>query len=222
MNELKTESPQEQMIRRQVIARGIREERVIEALRQVPRDRFFPTNDREEAFSDRAAPIGHGQTISQPYMVALMTEKLEIGPEDRVLELGTGSGYQTAILAHLAKEVYTVERVKPLLDAAWERLMELNLRNIHYRHGDGTQGWPEAGPFDRLLITAGAPALPEHLLRTQLKDGGLAVVPVGPYEEQTLLQVRRLGERFQSTELCACRFVKLIGQEGWQEGQKQD
>ena len=215
MNDLKETSPQEQMIRKQVIERGIIDDRVLTALRQVPRDLFFPAEGRSSAFADNAAPIGHGQTISQPYIVALMTERLEIDPAHRVLEIGTGSGYQTAILAHLAAQVYTVERVKPLLDAAWERLMELNLRHVHFRFGDGTTGWPEAAPFDRILITAGAPKLPEVLLRTQLKDGGLAVLPVGDLQDQMLVQVRRRGDLLDTTNVCPCRFVKLIGQEGW-------
>lgn len=217
MNDLKEISPLESMIRHQVIERGITNERVLSALRQVPRDRFFAAKDQADAFSDNAAPIGHGQTISQPYMVALMTDRLEIEPQHRILEVGTGSGYQTAILAHLAAEVYSLERVKPLLDAAWERLMELNLRNVHFRYGDGTKGWEGAAPFDRILITAGAPKLPEALLRNQLKDGGLAVLPIGSYQEQMLVQVRRHGEHLDTQDVCACRFVKLIGEEGWSQ-----
>lgn len=203
------------MIRRQVIDRGIRDERVLNALRAVPRDRFFAADSAGEAFADRAAPIGHGQTISQPYMVALMTERLDVQPSHRVLEIGTGSGYQTAILARLAGEVFSVERVKPLLDEAWHRLMDMNVRNVHFRHGDGTLGWPEAAPFDRILIAAGAPSLPKDLLLSQLTDGGLAVLPVGPEDEQMLISVRRNGSKLQTTEVCPCRFVKLVGQEGW-------
>jgi protein-L-isoaspartate(D-aspartate) O-methyltransferase len=205
------------MIQTQVIDRGIRDERVLSALRAVPRDRFFPSGTRDEAFADRAAPIGHGQTISQPYIVALMTQRLDVQPHHKVLEIGTGSGYQTAILAKLGADVYTIERVKPLLDEAWERLMELNIRNVHYRHGDGTLGWAQAAPFDRMLIAAGAPELPRRLLMEQLKDGGLAVLPVGPHDEQMLVLVRRNGERLESTDISPCRFVKLIGHEGWKQ-----
>jgi protein-L-isoaspartate(D-aspartate) O-methyltransferase len=205
------------MIQTQVIDRGIRDERVLAALRAVPRDQFFRNSTREEAFADRAAPIGFGQTISQPYIVALMTERLQVQPVDKVLEIGTGSGYQTAILGKLAGEVYTVERVKPLLDEGWERLMSLGIRNIHFRHGDGTLGWPGAAPFDRILIAAGAPELPTTLLLDQLKDGGLAVLPVGPEDEQMLVLVRRRGDRLDSTDISPCRFVKLIGQEGWKQ-----
>src|SRR2546421_5117678 len=130
--QVKGSTPQERMIQQQVIERGIRDQRVLEALRGVPRDRFLPEDNRPEAFADRAAPIGHGQTISQPYMVALMTERLAVRANDRILEIGTGSGYQTAVLCKLAREVHSIERVKPLLDAAFERLMELNLRNVHF------------------------------------------------------------------------------------------
>jgi protein-L-isoaspartate(D-aspartate) O-methyltransferase len=212
---LQNASAQDSMIQSQVIERGIREPRVIEALRAVPRDRFFPDETRGEAFADRAAPIGHGQTISQPYIVALMTQQLDIQPHHKILEIGTGSGYQTAILAKLAAEVFSIERVKPLLDSAWERLMDLGVRNVRFRHGDGTLGWPEAAPFDRILIAAGAPELPHRLLLTQLKDDGLAVLPVGSDDEQMLVLVRRRRERLETAEVSPCRFVKLIGHEGW-------
>jgi protein-L-isoaspartate(D-aspartate) O-methyltransferase len=215
MNQVGEITPQEQMIRQQIIERGIRDERVIAALRAIPRDKFFPADLRESAYADRAAPIGHDQTISQPYMVALMTSRLQIGAEQKVLEIGTGSGYQTAILAKLAREVYTMERVKPLLDEAFERLLSLDIRNVHYRFGDGTRGWPEAAPFDRILITAGAPAVPAALLRSQLADGGIAVLTVGPADDQMLAEVQRGGDKLLRSDICACRFVKLIGVEGW-------
>src|SRR5215212_4239738 len=180
MKEVKESVRLEQMIRQQVVERGITEPRVLAALRAVPRDKFFTQDLAGEAYADRAAPIGHGQTISQPYMVALMTERLDIHPQHRVLEIGTGSGYQTAILASLCLEVFSMERVKPLLDDAFHRLMEMNVRNVHFRLGDGTLGWPEKAPFDRILIAAGAPTIPDRLLREQLADGGIAVLPVGP------------------------------------------
>ena len=205
------------MIRQQVMERGIRDERVIDALRAVPRDLFFPPGSRDQAFADRAASIGHGQTISQPYMVALMTARLNVQPGQRVLEIGTGSGYQTAILAKLASEVWTMERVKPLLDTAFERLGDIGVRNVHYRLGDGTLGWPDAAPFDRILIGAGAPSVPVKLLTEQLAEGGLAILPVGSVSEQLLIQVRKQDGVLQQSELCACRFVKLIGEEGWGE-----
>lgn len=217
MNKLKSTTPQEQMIRQQIIERGITDERVIDAMRTTPRELFFPREDRAGAYSDRAAPIGHGQTISQPYIVALMTARLDLHPEHRVLEIGTGSGYQAAILSKLAAEIHTVERVKPLLDSAWERLMDLGCRNIHFHHADGTLGWKEAAPFDRILITAGAPQVPQSLLMDQLKEGGVAVLPVGPQDDQMLVKIIRHGDILDSTDLCPCRFVKLIGQNGWAE-----
>jgi protein-L-isoaspartate(D-aspartate) O-methyltransferase len=215
-----TSSAQEQMIREQVIDRGIRDERVLNALRAVPRERFFLSEHRGDAFADRAAPIGHGQTISQPYMVALMTQRLDVQPTHRVLEIGTGSGYQTAILAKLAREVFTIERVKPLLDEAWERLMDMKVRNVHFRLGDGTIGWPEEKPFDRILIAAGAPTLPRALLIDQLVDGGIGVIPVGQQNEQMLLLVTRRGDQLMEEQITPVRFVKLIGREGWTDDDK--
>jgi protein-L-isoaspartate(D-aspartate) O-methyltransferase len=217
MKQLSQTSPQERMIQQQLIERGISDTRVLEAMRSVPRDAFFPADIREHAYSDRAAPIGHGQTISQPYIVALMTQRLALQPSHRVLEIGTGSGYQTAILCRLAKEVYSIERVKPLLDEAFERLLSRNYRNVHFRFGDGTRGWPEQAPFDRILIAAGAPDLPKSLLLRQLADGGVAVLPVGPIERQVLVEVRRRGEQLHSTEIINCKFVKLLGEGGWKE-----
>jgi protein-L-isoaspartate(D-aspartate) O-methyltransferase len=188
MNEVvETTTRLEQMIRQQVIERGITDERVIAALRAVRREKFFIDDLAEEAYADRAAPIGHGQTISQPYMVALMTERLDVRPEHKVLEIGTGSGYHTAVLSRLGREIYSVERVKPLLDAAWNRLSELGIRNAHFKYADGTLGWPEQAPFDRILIAAGAPNIPQKLLLDQLADGGLAVLPIGPDDEQMLV-----------------------------------
>ena len=210
-------SSQERMIQRQVVARGVTTERVLDALRAVPRDRFFPARSDDDPYADNAAPIGHGQTISQPYIVALMTDALGVRPADRVLEIGTGSGYQTAVLARLAGEVYSVERIKPLLDEAFERVLSLGFRNVRFRHGDGTLGWPEAAQFDRLLAAAGAPELPRQLLLSQLADGGVAVLPVGPHDSQTLLRVTRRGGELRTEELCPVRFVKLIGAEGWED-----
>jgi protein-L-isoaspartate(D-aspartate) O-methyltransferase len=216
MNDLKDATRLETMIQQQVIERGIRDEPLLSAMRSVPRDQFFPPGSKDDAFADRAAPIGFDQTISQPYMVALMTQRLCVTEADKVLEIGTGSGYQTAILSKLAGEIFTIERLKPLLDIAWEKLMELNFRNVRFRHGDGTLGWPDAAPFDRILITAGAPKLPERLLLEQLRDGGIAIVPVGPPDQQMLIEVRRHGERLDALNICPCRFVKLIGEQGWE------
>ena len=205
------------MIRQQLIDRGIHDKSVLEAMRRVRRAQFFPQDIREQAHADKAAPIGHGQTISQPYIVALMSQHLKVSKEHKVLEIGTGSGYQTAVLAQLAAEVYTVERVKPLLDEAFERLMSLGYRNVHLHYGDGTMGWEKHAPYDRILITAGAPELPRALLLSQLKDEGMAVLPVGQQDEQMLVEVTRSGRRLESKEICACRFVKLIGEAGWKE-----
>lgn len=208
-------SPLEWMIRTQIVDRGIDDAHVIEAMRRVPRDKFFKPGSTDLAYADQASPIGHGQTISQPYIVALMTHRLELRPHHKVLEIGTGSGYQTALLSRLAAEVYSVERVKPLLDEAFERLLDLGYRNVHFKFGDGSLGWAEQAPFDRILIAAGAPELPQTLLRSQLKEGGKAVLPVGDNDEQMLVEVTRSGEELVTREICACRFVKLIGDQAW-------
>src|SRR3569623_172073 len=215
MNKTKELSPLESMIRTQVLDRGVDDAHVGEAMRRVPRDKFFPRDAGDVAYADKASPIGHGQTISQPYIVALMTHHLDLRPSHKVLEVGTGSGYQTALLSRLADQVYSVERIKPLLDDAFNRLMDLGYRNVHFRFGDGTLGWPEQAPFDRILIAAGAPELPRKLLLSQLKDGGKAVLPVGPQDTQSLVVVTRVGDELISTDVCDCRFVKLIGEEGW-------
>jgi protein-L-isoaspartate(D-aspartate) O-methyltransferase len=222
MNKIRELSPIEWMIRTQVVDRGINDPHVIEAMRRIPRERFFKPGSTDLAYADQAAPIGHGQTISQPYIVALMTQRLELRPDMKVLEIGTGSGYQTAILSRLAHEIYSVERVKPLLDEAFERLLELECRNVHFKYGDGSLGWPEQAPFDRILIAAGAPRLPRQLLLAQLKPGGKAVLPIGPQEEQMLTEVTRVGGELIIKDVCACRFVKLIGEEGWSKDGSKD
>ena len=215
MNDVKELSPLEKMIQHQIVDRGITDQHVIEAIRTVPRECFFSREERKMAFRDQASPIGHGQTISQPYMVALMTQRLEISPEHRLMEVGTGSGYQTAILSKLAAEVFSLERVKPLLDQAWERLMDLDCRNVHFRFGDGSLGWREAAPFDRILFTAGAPQVPQRMLLEQLIDGGIAILPIGPEDQQVLVRITRHGDDLDRQDICACRFVKLIGEHGW-------
>jgi protein-L-isoaspartate(D-aspartate) O-methyltransferase len=217
MKQLSHSNSLEKMIRQQLIERGIHDKAVLEAIRKVPREQFFPDEIRDQAHADKAAPIGHGQTISQPYMVALMTQRLGVQKQHRVLEIGTGSGYQTAILANLVSEVYTVERVKPLLDDAFERLMSLGYRNVHLHFGDGSMGWAKHAPYDRVIITAGAPELPRQLLLSQLRDEGVAVLPVGPQDEQMLVEVTRSGRRLETKDICSCRFVKLIGEDGWKE-----
>lgn len=207
----------ERMLQWQIVERGVTSPLVLQAMREVPRERFVPSDMLPDAYTDQALPIGRGQTISQPFIVALMTEALAIRPEDRVLEIGTGSGYQTAILAKLAKRVYTIERLAPLLEEAKQRLTRMGIENVEYRAGDGTLGWPEQAPFDRILITAAAPTIPQHLLLSQLVDDGIAVVPAGMGDWQYLWRITRKGDQLAREDLGGCRFVRLIGAEGWEE-----
>ncbi len=204
------------MVDAQLRARGVRDHRVLRAMGKVPREKFVPPRDRARAYRDGAMGIGHGQTISQPYMVALMTEWLHLTGTERVLEIGTGSGYQAAILAEIAENVYTVERVKELSERAAELLCEeLGYENISFRVGDGTLGWPEEAPFDRIMVTAGAPRRPDTLL-DQLAARGEAVVPVGSHHHQTLTHYRREPDgEVREQAVCDCVFVQLIGQDGW-------
>lgn len=208
-------SPGDELIRL-LRAQGIVEESVLEAMRVTSRARFIPPESRHLAGADRAVAIGLDQTISQPYMVARMTEALRLCGEERVLEIGTGSGYQAAILARLAREVFTIER-HPLLSLRARSIIDgLGLENVSYRVGDGTLGWPEMAPFDRILVTAAAPMLPEALFR-QLAEGGLMIAPIGGADAQRLMIVRKHQGRPESVESIACRFVKLIGEQGWPE-----
>ncbi len=200
----------QRMVRTQIRSRGVADERLLEVMAALPRHRFVPGSSRGEAYGDFPLPIGSGQTISQPYMVALMTEELELGGTERVLEVGTGSGYQTAILAELAAEVYTVELLPDLLARARELLTELGYRNVHWRVGDGAEGWPEEAPFDRVLVAAAAQTIPASLT-AQLADNGLLVIPVGSSQHyQTLMVVRRIGGRLEQRESIGCRFVPLV------------
>lgn len=202
------------MVETQIVARGITDLRVIEAMRWLPRERFFPGEIRAHAFDDAAAAVGCGQTISQPYVVALMTQALEVKPYHKVLEIGTGTGYQAALLGRLAGEVYTVERIKPLLDEAFERLLSLHVRNVHFHFGDGSLGWPAKGPYDRVLLTAATPDVGEALLG-QLSDNGICVAPVGPRNEQRLTKITRNGAHYRREDLGGVKFVPLIGEGGW-------
>lgn len=202
------------MVDQQIRARGIRDPRVLNAMFETPREMFADGAAVDEAYSDRALPIQCGQTISQPYIVAVMTDALNLKPLDAVLEVGTGSGYQTAILARLAGRVDTVERIGELSAAARRRVEELGLTNVSYHIGDGTLGWPAAAPFDAIMVTAGAPAVPAPLV-AQLKVGGRLVAPVGDQERQTLVLVERSVHGTTERPLLACRFVKLIGAAGW-------
>ncbi|SDW52566.1 protein-L-isoaspartate(D-aspartate) O-methyltransferase [Marinobacter mobilis] len=188
---------------------GIANERVLEVMANLPRHIFLDEALAHRAYEDTALPIGHGQTLSQPYIVAKMTEELIRTQPSRVLELGTGSGYQTAVLANLVDEVYSVERIKPLQDRARERLRTLSLRNVFLRHADGGIGWPEKGPFDAIIVTAAPKVLPDEL-KEQLADGGVIIAPIGE-ESQMLMRIERKGDEFVTEEIEPVRFVPLLG-----------
>ena len=208
------EEQREWMVRTQLEPWGIRDARVLNAMRTVPRELFVPPGERDAAYYDGALPIGDGQTISQPFVVAHMTEALKLGSSDKVLEIGTGSGYQTAVLSLLAGEVYTVERLAWLSEQAQKTLREINCHNVTFRIGDGSLGWPEAGPFDAILVTCAAPNVPPPLVE-QLANGGRLVVPVGPRGYQDLVLVRRKGDVVTQEKLSPVAFVPLIGKHGW-------
>ncbi len=191
-------------------ARGIRDARVLAARAKVPRHEFVPEAERRDAYGDHPLPIGHGQTISQPYIVAFMTEQLAPKPTDKVLEVGTGSGYQAAILAELGAEVYTIEIVEPLAARAEADLRRLGYLNVKTRQGDGYQGWPEAAPFDAIIVTCA----PDHVpapLETQLKEGGRMIIPVGSFGEQQLILLRKQDGRLQRQAVLPVRFVPMTG-----------
>jgi len=204
----------QRMVDEQIRARGITDKRVLSAMVEIPREQFVSSNEAAGAFSDRALTIGCGQTISQPFMVASMTEELRVESEHRVLEIGTGSGYQTAVLARLCNYVYTVERIDTLQQSARRRLESLGITNVVYHIGDGSVGWSEHAPYDRILVTAGAPEVPRSLVE-QLTDGGRLVIPVGQAVEQTLTIIERVGSKTKELPRYPCRFVKLFGKEGW-------
>ena len=203
-----TREARERMVQEQILARGIRDSRVLEALRKVPRHRFVPPEMQPSAYEDSALPIGLGQTISQPYVVAFMTEALELKPEDRVLEIGTGSGYQAAVLSVLVREVYSMEIVERLGRQAEGRLKEMGYANVHVRIGDGYRGWPEAAPFDAIMVTAAPLDVPPALV-AQLRSGGRMVVPVGRYV-QSLIRVRRTVKGLERESLLPVRFVPMV------------
>jgi protein-L-isoaspartate(D-aspartate) O-methyltransferase len=203
------------MVETQIVARGISDRRVIEAMMKVPRHIFVEEAMSAQTYSDSPLPIGEKQTISQPYMVALMTELLQLTGTEKVLEIGTGSGYQAAILATIANRVYTVERLRSLALRARKALDSIGLLNVNIKIGDGTSGWETEAPFDAILVTAGAPDIPEVLIE-QLTTGGRLVIPIGSQTEQRLVKVtkREDGSIYRETSV-ACRFVKLIGEFGW-------
>jgi protein-L-isoaspartate(D-aspartate) O-methyltransferase len=205
------------MVNTQLIPRGIHDPRVLAAFRRVPRHRFVPAPLWDQAYNDYPLPIGEDQTISQPYIVALMTEILEPREGDKVLEVGAGSGYQAAILAELVAQVITIDRVGPLASRARETLAALGYENVKIVVGDGTLGWPEEAPFDAIIVTAAAPQVPRPLTE-QLALGGRLVIPVGDRYSQTLTLVRRTKDGLKYDYHGGCRFVPLIGQYGWPEG----
>ena len=205
------------MVARQLRRRGIRDERVLEAMATTPREQFVPGVPTSLAYDDRALPIDAGQTISQPYMVARMTELLRVEPGDRVLEIGTGSGYQAAVLARLGARVTSIERLADLAEAARSTLRELGITDVDVRVGDGSKGDPEGAPWDGIVVTAAAPSIP-HVLREQLADGARLVIPVGPRYQQDLIVVERRGPNdWQEWSDGAVVFVPLVGEAGWSE-----
>ncbi len=205
------------MVRQQILARGIRQPRLIRAMARLPRHFFTHSHERLVAYDDHAMPSDHGQTISQPLIVAVMTAALDARPQQRILEIGTGTGYQTALLAMLYAQIFTVEHVRELSVAAQERLQHLGLNNISYCVGDGSKGWEAHGPYDGILVTAGAVVVPEPLL-AQLADGGRLIIPIGKQKLQMLKQFERCGQEIRSTDILECRFVPLVGEYGWQLG----
>jgi protein-L-isoaspartate(D-aspartate) O-methyltransferase len=202
------------MVEWQLARRGVRDARVMRAMGEVPREAFVPPGMVEFAYEDSALPIGEGQTISQPYIVAVMIEALELGPEDHLLDVGTGSGYAAAVASRIASRVYTIERHRALAEAAEETFRTLGYDNIEVRVGDGSLGWPEAGPFDAIAVAAAGPSVPEALL-DQLVEGGRLVIPTGPTRQQHLRRIRRTTAGTVDDDLGEVRFVPLIGAGAW-------
>jgi protein-L-isoaspartate(D-aspartate) O-methyltransferase len=205
-----------EMIEKQLRRRGITDAAVLAAMEAVPRHEFVPEELRSRAYGDLPLPIGDGQTISQPYIVAAMTAALRLRPGDRVLEIGTGCGYQAAVLSRLAREIFSVERRPELALSASERLARLGFNDVHVHCGDGTLGLPEFAPFDAILVAAAAPAVPQPLL-TQLAEGGRMILPVGDADHQELRLIEKQGTAFVKSALEGCRFVPLVGHHGWQD-----
>ena len=212
------EALREFMVQTQLIPRGIHDKRVLNAMRKVPRHLFVDEPMQFKAYDDMALSIGENQTISQPYMVAIMTELLELKGDEKVLEIGTGSGYQAAILAELAKEVFSVERISSLARRAEERLHAIGYNNIHIRVDDGTLGWPEESPFDRIIITAGAPKIPDPMTG-QLSENGILLAPVGDRCSQQLVKMQKIKGTITKEFHTLCVFVPLIGKHGWKTGE---
>ena len=206
----------EKMVKKQLIPRGIKDERILTAFLQVPRERFVPEEVREDAYGDFPLSIGEGQTISQPYMVALMTQCLDLKGKEKVLEIGTGSGYQTAILAELSREVYSVERIRIFAQRAGELLRKLKYNNVKILVGNGTLGWKEFSHYDRIIVTAGTKDIPPSLIH-QLKEDGIMVIPVGDVHSQDLKVLQKKKEEIITQTVERCIFVPLIGKYGWGE-----
>jgi protein-L-isoaspartate(D-aspartate) O-methyltransferase len=204
------------MVEEQLLPRGIKDPKVLEAFYKVERHKFIPEDFRASAYADFPVPIGEGQTISQPYIVALMTECLGLTGSEKVLEIGTGSGYQAAILAELAKEVYTIERFVSLAKRAEKVLQELGYTNIKIKIDDGTLGWPEFSPFDRTIITAASPRIPLPLTE-QLKESGKLILPLGENFSQVLTVIEKKKGKLESIQVCGCVFVPLVGKFGWKK-----
>jgi len=214
--ELKFRRQREDMVQKQLEARGISDPEVLKAMRTVPRHLFVSEALRDQAYGDFPLPIGEQQTISQPYIVAEMTQSLQLGKDDRILEIGTGSGYQSAIVAEIAYKVYTIERIHSLYIKTRKLFDRLHYHNIVTRYSDGTCGWEEESPFDAIIVTAGAPEIPKTLI-SQLAMGGRMVLPVGDEFSQELVRVYRGDNGIHATHLGGCRFVKLVGEFGWKE-----
>lgn len=204
------------MVEEQIVARGIKDKKVISAFLKVPREEFVPESLKEYAYDDRPLSIGEGQTISQPYIVALMTESLKLKGDEKVLEIGTGSGYQSAILAEIGCKVYSVERIEILAERAKKILEKLGY-NVKIKVGDGTLGWKEYAPYDRIIVTAAGPEIPESLLLQLSEDEGRLIMPVGDRFVQDLILVIKKGNKIERINLGGCQFVPLIGKEGWKE-----
>jgi protein-L-isoaspartate(D-aspartate) O-methyltransferase len=202
------------MVETQLIPRGINDPRVLDAFRKIPRHKFVPEKVRDSAYDDCALPLGEGQTISQPYMVAVMTQELGLSGGEKVLEVGTGSGYQAAILGELCKKVFSVERIESLSQRAEKILKEEGYTNVEMVVGDGTEGFTPAAPYDAIIVTAGCPEIPPPLIE-QLKDGGRLVIPLGDVYQQILTTITKKGSKLQSKESVPCIFVPLVGKFGW-------
>jgi protein-L-isoaspartate(D-aspartate) O-methyltransferase len=213
-NAIKYERQRQDMVRRQIEARGVTDPKVLAAMQKVPRHLFVSDALRDQAYGDFPLPIGEQQTISQPYIVAEMTQALQPGKDDRILEIGTGSGYQAAILAEIVFRVYTIEKIRPLYTKSREIFDKLRYHNIVTKYSDGTSGWEDESPFDGIIVTAGSPGIPKPLI-SQLAVGGRMVIPVGDLYSQELIKIYKDEHGIRKTNLGGCRFVKLVGEFGW-------